>query len=607
VFQPPLRGFQVSEQSVLIPRGRSASSIAVSVAFLLYGASAHAQVPPGATPGGALPRNTQQAPAAPAAGGELFSIPRVTERPLGVEEGPRVLVQSFRLDGATDRPEEGLRVADLQAVLDKARAEQPATGFTVNQLQGVADKISEIYHQKGFILAQAFIPAQSVRNGQVIVQVLEGRLSGVTVEGNKSYSSRALLRPFTPIIGSPVEKDTIESALLTLTNYPGVSAVGVLGAGQDVGTTNLTVRVQREDPFELDASVDNEGSRFAGKNRGQLSASFNDLAGIADRLRVYGLYAFDRQDSSANGIYGGVSYDAPVFSPRDSLHVAYSHNAYEVGNVSADIAALDSKGSSDIAELGYRHAFMPSRLGSSSVGLTAAKKDAVFRQLHTDRFEDKLSTLTLDYDWNRIDTRFRGINQFTLAYSHGFKGVAGALDDYDTTAAVPASRFGATGDFDKVTLNAQRLQRVFGSVSFLLRVNGQYSSDRLVSLEQVSIGGPDSVRAYPVAEVLADKGGTATGELILGAPGFADKPAFGNRTWGQVLQISFFFDYGLGEINDPLSNQPGTIHLAGYGGALQFNLPGRSFARLDVAKPTTDAEPTSGKDTQYYFRLAVTF
>src|SRR5262249_39633130 len=190
-----------------------------------------------------------------------------------------------------------------------------------------------------------------VRSGQVIVPTAEGQLSGVTVHGNKSSPSKALLRPSTPIIGTPVEKDTIESALLTLTNYPGVSAVGVLGAGQDVGTTNLTVRVQREDPFEFEASFDNEGSRFAAKNRGQLSASFNDLAGIADRLRVYGLYAFDEQDSNANGIYGGLSYDAPIFSPRDSLHVGYSHNAYEVGNVTADIAALDSKGSSDIAEL----------------------------------------------------------------------------------------------------------------------------------------------------------------------------------------------------------------------------------------------------------------
>lgn len=594
----------MTEQSVLTHRGRSASSLAI--VLLAYGASAQAQIPPGATPGGALPRITP-APQAAEPAGDLFTIPRVSERPLGAEEGPRVVVKTFRLIGAADRPAQGVHVTDLQAVLEKARKEQPAEGFTVNQLQGVADKVSEVYHQKGFILAQAFIPAQSVRDGEIVVQVLEGRLSGVTVEGNKSYSSKALLRPFGPVIGSPVEKSSIESALLTLTNYPGVSAVGVLGAGQDVGTTNLTVRVQSEDPFEFETSIDNEGSRFAGKNRAQASAAFNDLLGIADRLRAYALYAFDREDSNANGLYGGISYDAPVFSPRDALHVGYAHNAYEVGNVTEDIAALESKGDSDIAELGYRHTFLPSRLGSSNVGLTVARKEAVFKQLHADRFKDTLSTLTVDYDWNRIDTRFRGINQFAIGYSHGFKNVAGSLDDYDVTAAVPASRFGATGDFDKVTLNTQRLQRIAGSVSFLLRVSGQYSSDRLVSLEQVSLGGPDSVRAYPVAEVLADKGGTATGELIVGAPGFADRPAFGNRTWGQVLQLSLFFDYGLGEVNDPLPNQLGTIHLAGYGGAVQFNLPGRAFARVDVAKPTSDLEPTNGKDTQFYFRLAVTF
>jgi hemolysin activation/secretion protein len=595
----------VSEQYALKPRGRSALSLAVIL--LACGASAQAQVPPGATPGGALPRITPAPPQAPGAAENLFTIPRVSERPLGVEEGPRVLVQTFKLIGAADRSAQGVRLADLEAILEKARKEQPAEGFSVNQLQGVADKISDVYHEKGFILAQAFIPAQSVRNGEVIVQVLEARLSGVTVEGNKSYSSRALLRPFAPVIGYPVEKSSIESALLTLTNYPGVSAVGVLGAGQDVGTTNLTVRVQSEDAFEFETSIDNEGSRFAGKNRAQASVAFNDLLGIADRLRAYALYAFDRKDSNANGLYGGISYDAPIFSPRDALHVGYAHNAYEVGNVTEDIAALQSKGDSNVAELGYRHTFMPNRLGSSSIGLTAAHKEAVFKQLRTDRFDDKLATLTADYDWNRIDTRFRGINQFAISYSHGFKNVLGALDEYDVAAAVPASRFGATGDFDKVTLNAQRLQRITGNVSFLLRVNGQYSSDLLVSLEQVTLGGPDSVRAYPVAEVLADKGGTATGELIIGAPGFANRPAFGNRTWGQVLQFSLFYDYGFGEVNNPLPNQAGTIHLAGYGGAVQFNLPGRAFARVDVAKPTSDLEPTNGKDTQYYFRLAVTF
>ena len=169
------------------------------------------------------------------------------------------------------------------------------------------------------------------------------------------------------------------------------------------------------------------------------------------------------------------------------------------------------------------------------------------------------------------------------------------------------SRLGASGEFDKVALQIQRLQRLTQYTSLVLRVDGQYTSDPLVSLEQFSMGGPDSVRAYPVAEALAEKGGVASLELILGAPGFAGRPAFGSHTWGQILQLSVFADYAHGELNEPVSaQQDGSVNLAGAGVSVQFSLPGRVFTRLDVATPLTDRDPANGRDPQYYFRFGMT-
>ena len=140
-------------------------------------------------------------------------------------------------------------------------------------------------------------------------------------------------------------------------------------------------------------------------------------------------------------------------------------------------------------------------------------------------------------------------------------------------------------------------------------MEGQYTNDPLVSLEQFSMGGPDSVRAYPVAEALAEKGGVASLELIPGAPGFAKRPAFGNHTWGQVLQFSLFADYANGELNAPLVLRRRTAAPTSRApaSAVQFSLPGRVFARLDVATPLTDREPSNGRDPQYYFRFGMTF
>ena len=570
----------------------------------------YAQVPPGATPGGALPR-VEPAVQAPARGGDLFDIPRVYDRPLGLEEGPRVVVKAFRLQGAEDRPEHHVSVAEAQALLDAARAAQPAQGFSINQLQDVATKVAAYYREHGYILAQAFVPAQQVKNGEVVVQVLEGRLAGVVVEGNKGYSADTLRRPFSALIGEPLDKDSIESALLTLTNYPGVTAFGVLGAGHEVGTTNLTLRVQSEERFRLESVFDNYGTQFAGEYRGQVTLTFNDPLHQADRLKLTGLYARSSGGGDSHGAYGGLDYEIPIFSPNDSLRLAHLTNAYNVGAASTAVTGSNSEGDTRVDEIGFRHDFSRSRLGSASIGIAFNVKNATFEAPPTVKYDDKLTTARIDAQWERIDTRFRGVNRIALSYTHGFNGVFGALEAYDpndTVANAHVSRLGASGEFNKVNLQLQRLQRITQYTSLVMRVDGQFTSDPLVSLEQFSMGGPDSVRAYPVAEVLAEKGGVASMELIVGAPGFASRPAFGNSTWGQVLQVSLFADYANGSLNEPLvSSESGSNHLSGVGIGLQFSLPGRVFSRLDVAKPLSDREPSNGRDPQYYFRFGMNF
>jgi hemolysin activation/secretion protein len=570
---------------------------------------AQVQIPPGATPGGALPRVQPAVPAVPRQG-ELFEVPRVYDRPLGLDEGPKLVVKSFRLRGAIDRRKRHVRVADVQRLLDTARAQQPVQGFSINQLQKVADKVAAYYREHGYILAQAFIPAQQVVDGQVIVQVMEGKLASVSVEGNKHYPMSTLIRPFRSLLGEPLDKDSIESALLTLTNYPGLTAFGVLGAGREVGTTNLTLRVQGEDRFHIDSETDNYGTQYAGEYREQLTLTFNDPLHYADRLRLTGQFATSF-DGSARGAYGGADYEIPIFSPNDSLHLMHVTNAYDVGAAAAVVASTNSNGRTQVDEIGYRHDFARTRLGSASIGMAFNVKSATFDAPPAVLYDDKLTTARIDAQWERIDTRFRGVDRATFSYTHGFNdllGSIGAYDPNDSAADSRISRLGASGEFNKFTLELQRLQRITQYTSLIVRVDGQYTKDPLVSLEQFSMGGPDSVRAYSVAEVLAEKGGVATLELSAGPPGISGKRAFGNTTWGQALQFSVFVDYADGRLNQPLtSTQNAVVNLAGAGGSIQFTVPGHLFTRLDVATPLTARVPSNGRRVQYYFRLGGTY
>jgi hemolysin activation/secretion protein len=581
--------------------------VAAAILAALISSPAFAQTPPAVNPGGVLPPVEPAVPAAKQTG-DLFSIPRVYDRPLGLDEGPRITVKAFRLVGAIDRPQRGISVAEAQALLEEERAKQPAQGFSINEMQEVAGKVAQYYREHGYILAQAFVPAQEVADGEVVVEVLEGRLAEVVVEGARGYEEDTLRRPFERLLGSPIDRATIESALLTLTNYPGVTAFGVLGAGDEVGTSRLTLRVQSEDRFALETAMDNYGSPFAGEYRSQVALTFNDPLHRADRLQLVGLYALDSKDGSTHGLYGGLDYEIPLFSPRDSLRFLHLTNAYTIGGGTASVASADTEGETQVDEIGYRHDFARTRLGSASIGLAFNVKSATFEAPPAIIYDDKLTTARLDMQWERTDTRFRGVNRAAFSYTHGFSDLFDSLGDYDSSSFGGASRLGASGEFDKVSVRLQRLQRLSQSVSLMLRVDGQYSPDPLVSLEQFSLGGPNAVRAYAVADVLAEQGGIASLELIASAPGFAARPAFGGYMWGQILQLSLFADYATGRLNEPLlAGQEESIDLSGAGVALQFTIPGRVFARLDVASPISDRLPANDRDPQIYFRLGATF
>jgi hemolysin activation/secretion protein len=491
----------------------------------------------------------------------------------------------------------------VDGVIADAIASQPAEGFTVNQLQEVANRVAEQYRSHGLLLAQAVIPAQEVQRGVVNILVLEGSLNELHFEGQQMYSERTLTRPFKNLLSRPVHKDDMESALLHLTDYPGLSAFAMFQAGDRIGTTDLLIKTQREERFTVDTTLDNQGSQYSGEYRANIGLTVNNPFGQADRLNVYGLYAFDPGDSDSKGAYGGIDYRLPLFGPRHQLGASYSHNLFEVGQL---LRQLGIKGTTDIAQISYTQSLAKTRLTNASAQIAFAHKDAEFEQQGAVTANDVLSVGSLGFQWSSIGLRSRGITQLSVTYSHGFSDLLGSLADYDEQQGIKASRLDASGAFDKVTGQVQRYQRISQNNALLVRASGQYSDDILVSLEQFSIGGPDTVRAYPSAEFLADTGGFASIEWIVNAPGFAARPAFGGKTWGQLLQVSLFADYAMGKLNLALPGEEDEIDLSGWGVGIQFNLTNRYFARVDVATAISPEEPTNERDPQYFFRFGFT-
>lgn len=583
---------------------------AIALMGWLASASADPVTLPDAARSGAARPAQERAAVIPQPTPEMFKVPPVPERPLDIDAGEHVQVTSFELVGAVDRPEFDIAVSDIQALVDAKRGAHP-DGFSVGRLQEVADDVTKYYRAHGLILAQAFIPVQTVNSGIVRVQILEGMLGRVVAEGQKLYKERLLQRPFADLIGQPVTKETIESALLELSRYPGVSLFGVFQPGQEVGTADMVVKVQDEHRFDGSVRFDNHGIRETGRNRYRLEGSVNNLTGAADRLTATGQHT----TAPSNSFFWGADYERPLpeLWAGTLVRVHYDRNKFDVGGAFRD---RDIASDTRNLNLSLSNAIIRSRQRNLTARVGFARKRAETAVRSRPQSRDDLANVTLGVDYDSVDAKYAGLNSGTLEASHGFNNLFGSMGK--RAGSVRPSRQGgsrrfAEGAFNKLFFSFSRLQSFTPLTdklkhhSLLFRLEGQWSPDLLVPLEQYSVGGPTSVRAYQPTERLFDRAVFGSVEWIINAPGIADRPAFGNRTWGEIVQVSFFFDVAYGDLNDPLPTEIPDQTLKGAGFAISVNDPKVFSSKLSIATPIGNPDPVSGRDPVYWLDLNVYF
>ncbi|HET7922520.1 MAG TPA: ShlB/FhaC/HecB family hemolysin secretion/activation protein [Gammaproteobacteria bacterium] len=620
-------------------------------------------------------------PSIPIPGNNLdLSVPPVYQRPLGADEGARVFVKKFVITGVIGDRSAGINPADIQHQVDErfahleklleeqrlkkeGLAEQGPEGFTsdekekiikfmqgavktaspeeqqkqyqqfiqqlqlerlqrlqgltIGQLQQVADVVTKYYHDRGYFLARAIVPAQEVKDGVVHIRVLEGRLAHVVVSGNKRYSQPVLERPFKPLIGDLVTVERTENALLTLTKYPGLSAAGVFKPGPDVGTTDIVINVNREKPYDVTARADNEGTAFTGEKRLIGTFNWNNPTGGADLLGVTALKTF----SPSNSTFGDVRYAHPFFSASNTWALDLSRNSFDVSGSSFAPGSIG--GVSKIATLSFQRAFLRSRERNiiGTMDLSRKRADTQFFGRVIGR--DDLAVLGAQLNYDSIDSKAGTISTSYVRLERGLAGVMGVPSDDEIlnkqVSPLP-SRTGsdnkpALPDFTRLTVNYQLYKNLPSNQGLLFRFNGQYSPDLLSSLEQYVIGGSDNVRALPTSQFLVDTAAFASLEYSVRAPGFASKAAFGGYTWGQMLRFRVFIDAAVGLLNKPVNVATKRETAAGSGLGIEFTYPGLMTANLQWARlnggarPGTSAsDPTAVKDaSQVWLDVSFSF
>lgn len=590
-------------------------------------AYAQLELPDSARPGAIRPEQMKESTLPKAQTVPGLEIPPVIDRPFDVNEGAKVVVKQFRLVHVTDLPEFGISLADVQRILQE-RVDSKPEGFTIGQLSEAATLVTNYYREKGLILAKAVVPVQTVKEGVVDLEVYEGKLGRVLVEGNKLYSEKVLSRPFNKLLGEPVTQPRIESALLTLTDLPGLSIFGIFQPGQMVGTADILLRVQEEKRFDIAVRADNHGTPETGRARARVVMDWNNPSGAGDKLSV----TLQQTWRPRNNFFMAYDYERPLGFWGLKIGGSASRNEFDVGGTFKEqgiSAKTDNLG-------GFlQKSFIRSRQRNISAKVDLTRKDSITYRKGSQLNEDRLAVLSLSGSYDSVDTRFQGLNFATLAYSHGFNDLLGAMgSSLDATRRIggkfPSRRGGsgkfAAGQFTKLSGNFTRLQNLsplndlfhlenhwFDGQSVLFNSEIQWSPDRLAPLEQYSVGGPDNVRAYGVAEKLYDKALFYSIEYIANAPFISQKEAFGGRTWGELVQLSVFYDFAVGKNNDPLASEKTAYeNFQGAGVGIRFNIQGLVSARVTSSwaineRVSTPQDPVNASHPQIWGDITFTF
>lgn len=519
------------------------------------------------------------------------NVPPVSQRPFNPDEGDRVLVRGFTVEGVGPHPDQGVTPETVQAAAHEAFMRETggaAEGrLTVGHMARVADAVTTFYRSRDFLVARAFLPAQEIGpNAVVRIRVLEGRISEVVVEGAKRYNPEVLKQPSRGLVGTTPTRGEVETALLYTQDYPGVQLFGTFKPGAQLGDTKLVLQVQKEDRFDYSIGADNYGNDFTGKYRFRTDVSWNNPFGNGDEITATIMQAV----SPANTTFGSLGYRVPVGPRGLSAYASASHNDFAVKVSSQDLA-----GAIDSVTVGADWKFVRERFRTMKAGAAVEerKSDLVLATSTTPITNDQYRVLNLQFDGDFIDTATRGVNQFTGRVRQSVSTEFG-----NTTAVPPDSSF--------TVLEARyvRVQALTETQTGVLRTRLQQSSNLLSPLEQFPLAGPDVVRAYPVGQALADSGAFASAEYRVQAPGFARAAGPFGRAWGDLLTLLTFVDYATGKDNGTGGE---TETLSGFGAGIQFAVPGTFQFLVQGAKPISSVEASDGDDFRLYGEFSLKF
>ncbi|MGB7709488.1 MAG: ShlB/FhaC/HecB family hemolysin secretion/activation protein [Microcoleus sp.] len=392
-------------------------------------------------------------------------------------------------------PSETIQVQKIQIVGSTILSQDEINGLvkplegrssTLEELKQVADKITEIYLNRGYITSRAVLPPQTLIAGVVQIQVIEGKLARIEVEGTKRLHQSYIRSRLRLGAGIPLSTASLEDQLRLLRVDPLFDNVEAsLRAGDREGESILIVRVTEANPFQGSFSFDNYSPPSVGSERLGVTLRHRNITGNGDELAAAYYRAIGDSDLF------DFSYRLPLSAMNGTLQLRAAPNRNSI--VQAPFDSFDISGKSHLFEISYRQPLVRSPIEefALSAGFTyqrgrtfLAGKPFPFGVGPDAKGVSTTSAIKLGQDYIRRDRQGAWAlrSQFTIGTSL-FDATINEGSDPD-------------GLFLSWLGQVQRVQRLNDKHLLIVQGDLQLSANSLLASQQFVIGGGQSLRGY---------------------------------------------------------------------------------------------------------------
>lgn len=407
-----------------------------------------------------------------------------------VKEGEKYLFTNIQLVGTTK----------LKRETDKVIKEYINTKMGKEEIYNLLVKLSNVFLVNGYSTTIVTLKSGNVNKGELIYEVKEGKVRNVEFmnkkEGGKDKLKLGMAFPMRK--GDLLSTRDMDQGIENM-NVGGNNNVAEVTPTEEFGYSDIIIE-ENYSPTGFSLGMDNSGYKDKGRYKVNLGFTQDNLLGINDVIRFnYIERLTDDRDKDRES-----NYDLGVTIPIGYWKFAYNYNLGDNYNTyTSDIGSYASESRAEKHKVRISRVISRGQYQKTTIhgGFTIRDNKNTLNDLLLEVSSKKYTNAAFSIDHTN---RFLGGTIFgMLEYERGVPWFGSEIDPS------PLKEGDYKIEYDKLNFNLDWLR--FFSVKdhgfqYKMGIGGSYSDDRLLAVNQFTMGDEYTVRGFKESSVAGNKG-----------------------------------------------------------------------------------------------------